>query len=225
MASGTMDVVIKNYNELVKDIENIEKQSEKVVQRTISDFKSRAPGWVSKEVVKEYNIKKSDVNETNKGVRRGRIKIRAGGKKINDLCILYQGRRLTPTHFGMSPEKMPELTDKKVTIRTGNKFHTVRSRAPITLSATIKKGHRVTINGKYNEPVFIAANPKKKDQYIPFQRKGKERTNFVSIRTVSVPQMITNEKVSKNIRKQINEKLGKRLEHHVKTALKQSKRG
>ena len=51
--------------------------------------------------------------------------------------------------------------------------------------------------------------------YIPFQRKSTNRTDVHPIKTVSLPQMITNEKVASNIYNVIDEKLGKRLEHHL----------
>ena len=55
MASGIMQVTIQRYNDVMDDINNMRAQSEKAIQRTISDFKSRGPSWISQEVCKEYN--------------------------------------------------------------------------------------------------------------------------------------------------------------------------
>lgn len=216
----TVNVVMENYDGLIKNIANINKQSEKAVQRTISDFKSRGPGWISQEIVKEYNIKKKDVNEAKKSVKKGGNKIKVAGTRVDNLSIVYWGRPLTLTHFGMTPRQIPRLTDKRVTAKIGNQFRTVRTRSPITVRATIKKGNTKVIKGEYDEPIFIAENPKKAGQYLPFQRRGKERTPVDVIKTVSVPQMVTNEKVAENIHGRINEELGKRLEHHLKTLVK-----
>lgn len=199
MATGAMNVVIENYRELTRDIENINKQSKKAVQRTISDFKSRGPGWVSQEVVKEYNIKKKDINEAKKGVSKGGNKIRIAGTRVDNLSILYQGRLLTPTHFGMKPTSRPAK----------NK--------PYVVSAQIKKGGGRKALGS---SVFLAPSGRAGTKQIPFQRRGTERTPIDVIKTVSVPQMVTNEKVAKEIQKRINQELGKRLDHHLKNLVK-----
>lgn len=192
--AGEMQIVIQGYDDLVKDINSMQAKSKKVVQRTVADFKSRGPGWVSQEVVKEYNIKKKDINEAKKGVKNaGTIKVR--GTKIDDLSIVYQGRLLTPTHFGMTPKARPE---------NGKRY---------TVQAKIKRG-----GGKkpLGHRVFLAHSGNDGSIQIPFQRRDKERLPIDVIKTVSVPQMITNEKVSRDIHDRINAELGKRLEHHMK---------
>ena len=197
MASGAMNVVIENYRELTRDIENINKQSKKAVQRTISDFKSRGPGWVSQEVVKEYNIKKKDINEAKKGVRKGGNKIRIAGTSVDNLSIVYQGRLLTPTHFGMKPTSRPAK----------NK--------PYVVSAQIKKGGgRKALGHK----VFLGQAPNGVN--LPFQRRGDARYPIDVIKTVSVPQMVTNEKVAEQIQTRVGQELGKRLDHHLKNLVK-----
>lgn len=199
MATGAMNVVIENYQSLVNDIQNIEKQSKKAVQRTISDFKSRGPGWVSQEIVKEYNIKKKDINEAKKGVSKGGNKIRIAGTSVDNLSILYRGRLLTPTHFGMRPTVRPAK----------NK--------PYAVTAQIKKGGGRKVLGR---SVFLAPSGSAGTKQIPFQRRGEARIPIDVIKTLSVPQMVTNEKVAENIQKRMKEELGKRLEHHLKNLVK-----
>ena len=140
---------------------------------------------------------------------------------MQDLRFTYKGRRLTPTHFKMSPQAP-----------TGGAY---------TLKATIIKGQRSKL-GKVKKLTkkqrkalgrnFKGMNPRTSDHspimlmhtgnahaggtdYIPFQRKSTSRTDVHPIKTVSLPQMITNEKVASNIYNVIDEKLGKRLEHHL----------
>ena len=199
MAAGSMSVVIQNYNTLTRDIQNINKQSKKAVQRTISDFKSRGPGWVSQEVTKEYNIKKKDVNEAKKSVSKGGNKIKVAGTRVDNLSILYQGRLLTPTHFKMKPTVRPE------------------NKAPYTVTAQIRKG---TGRKALGHKVFLAPSGSAGTIQIPFQRRGDARKPIDVIKTVSVPQMVTNEKVAEQIHKRINEELNKRLQHHLKNLVK-----
>lgn len=105
--SNEMKVVIDGYDNVVKEIQGMKAKSEKVVNCTVADFKSRGPGWVAQEVTKEYNIKKKEVNETKKGIIKGRSKIQIKGAKLDDLSLVYRGRLLTPTHFSMKPNMRP----------------------------------------------------------------------------------------------------------------------
>lgn len=195
--AGSMNIMIKGYDEIIKEINDMELKGKKVIQRTTSDFRSRGPGWISQEVTKEYNIKKKDVNETKTGVKnKGTIKVK--GVKIDEIAIEYKGRVLTPTHFSMLPKERKE-------------------RGPYVVSAKIKKsGNRKPLSSK----AFLAAAGGAGTTQIPFQRSGTERLPIEAIKTVSVPQMIDNERVSKNIYTRMNEELGKRLEHHMKQIMK-----
>lgn len=197
--SNSMKVVIDGYDEVIKEIQSMKAKSEKIVNRTVADFKSRGPGWVSQEVTKEYGISKKDVNETKKGVIKGRSKIRIKGAKLDDISIVYRGRLLTPTHFSMKPTMRPAK----------NK--------PYVVTAIIKKSKgRVALGNR----VFLKESGKQGTKQIPFQREGKERYPINAVKTVSVPQMITNESVKKNINERVNTELGKRLQHHLKQARK-----
>lgn len=193
MPTGAMDIVVDNYNEVIRDIRGMRAQGEKVVKRTVADFKKRAPAWVSQEVVKEYNIKKKEINSANKGSRNAGT-IRVHGVKIDDMALVYQGRVLTPTHFGMTPKARPQ---------NGRAY---------TVSATIKKGQKKVLGSK----VFLAKSGREGTIHIPFQREGATRLPIKPIKTISIPQMITNDKVSENINTRINQELGKRLQHHMK---------
>lgn len=62
---------IKHLDALQKKIEGIEAASEKAVKRLVSDFKTRAPGWVSTAVTNVYGIKKADIKQSLR-VRRSR---------------------------------------------------------------------------------------------------------------------------------------------------------
>lgn len=191
MASGIMQITIRGYDDIIKSINNMRAQSEKAIQRTISDFKTRAPSWISQEICKEYNIKKKDVNEHKKGVKnQGQIKVK--GTKIDNIEIIYQGRVLTPTHFGMKPAGRQDKPYQ------------------VTVQITKKGGRKVL-----GTNVFLASSGGADTAQIPFQRRGKARTPIDAVKTLSVPQMISNADVSSNIQKRINEEMKKRLEHNL----------
>ncbi len=62
---------------------------------------------------------------------------------------------------------------------------------------------------------FLAPVRAGSDKYIIFQRKGKVRTDMYSLRTVSVPQMVGNDKVKAKIEEKIMGAAEQRLRHHL----------
>ena len=93
--------------------------SARALQSTVRDAKQRIPGWVAAEVTKQYGVSKKQVTSNELG------SMRISGDTMQDLRFTYKGRRLTPTHFKMSP-KYP----------TGGAY---------TLKATILRGQRSTL--------------------------------------------------------------------------------
>lgn len=199
--ANTIDVVIDGYEDVIHRIDSMHKNSAKVINRTMGDFRSRGPGWVSQEVVKEYNIKKKDVNAAKKGVKNvGNVKV--SGVTLDNLEIHYQSRLLTPTHFSMKPASRPA---------NGKAYN---------VTAQIKKmGARKALSHK----AFLSQSGGEGTTHIPFQRKGQSRYPIEPIKTVSVPQMIDNSHVNEDIYKRINEELGKRLEHNLNRILSKGK--
>ena len=195
---GTLNITIKNYDSIITELKKTTSRGEKIVNRTIGDFKSRGPGWVSQEVVKEYNIKKSDVNEHKKDAKnKGSIKVR--GVKLDNIQIIYKGRVLTPTHFGMKPKTRPK-------------------KGPYIVTAQIKKNEPRKSLG---QSVFLAKAGGEGTTQIPWQRDGNvKRLPVLVVKTLSVQQMITNEKVSEGIYSRINEEMGKRLAHNMERIMK-----
>lgn len=55
-----------------------------------------------------------------------------------------------------------------------------------------------------------------------WKRKGKKRTPVVLLRTLSVPQMISNEETLKSIEEAANKKLQERIEHEIDWRLKKA---
>lgn len=80
--------------DLSRVIEGLDKEKEnagKVIQRTMSDLYTRAPGWINKEIRKEYSMSGKD------GTLKSSVTVT--GNKLSDIKITYKSRRLTTTHF------------------------------------------------------------------------------------------------------------------------------
>ena len=208
--SGSMTVSLKGYAKLTQELKALNKDSEAVLRRTTSDFKSRAPAWVAAAVSETYDIKKSEVSKAKTSAKPAG-KVEVSGILVDNVQLTFSGRVLTPTHFGMKPKTRPKSTkdENGKTIRKARKY---------TVTAEIIRGQRKALGSN----VFLGTN--KGTGEIPFQRTGDSRTPIQAIKTLSIPQMITNEKVSAQIQKNIEEGLTKRLDNHVKQAMaKQSK--
>lgn len=222
---GEVTIGIPRFSELVQNLREINKDAQKAVQATLNDFKNRAPAWVSAGVTEVYGIKKSDVKATFKRAVKGPGVIRIRGVSVDNIQLEYEGRRLTPTHFKMKPTKPPtkRLKNAKVIQGAGvnfagkpGAFATVHPIAPYQITAEFFKGKRQPLRSD----VFLAEN--NGSGFIPFQRTGDGRTAIKSIRTLSIPQMITG-RAAEPIQEKIEEGLSARLNHNVERAMKQSK--
>ena len=206
-----------HISKVSEKLEKMKEAPRKVIERTVADAKKRVPGWVAAEVAEQYGIKKKEVGDGKTS------KIKVEGKGWNDLRLKYSGRVLTPTHFQMSPTapKPGGGYTLKATIIKGQ-------RSTLGKVKKLSKKQRAALGDNFKKkgtqssdhsPIMLmhtGAKSGDKTQFIPFQRKSTNRKDIQAIKTVSVPQMISNERVRPNIQQAIDEKLGKRIEHHMK---------
>jgi hypothetical protein len=195
---------IKNFEKLQKQLKSIETGGKQAVTDTINDLKRRTPGWVATAVTGYYNIKKSEITPQGKGETKKKAgSIQAIGETLEEFAIAYKGRALTPTHFKMRPTTRPE----------GNKKYTVTSE-------TIK-GVRKRLS-RHGYKAFLGTT-KARDadgvQQIPFVREGDGRTPILSIKSISLPQMVDNPHVRDAINATLSEGFKKRIEHNVQRRL------
>ena len=207
---------IKNYNALQKQLKQMQKAPQKVIDRTLSDMKTRVPTWIAAEVANVYGVKKAEVNSGSLG------KMTVKGDTLKTIKIKYTGRVLTPTHFGMTPKapgknaytlKASILKGEKATLGKVKKM-TKKQRAALAKNFT-----RSGTQSSTHSPIMLMSTGNKKEggtNYIPFQRKSTDRKDVEAIKTLSLPQMVSSERTAPNITKAINEGLEKRLEQHMK---------
>lgn len=193
---STIKAQIKNLQEVRRNLENIKAAGEKAVKRTVSDIRSRAPGWVSQEVAAVYGIKKGEINPAGKGAKAGSISVH--GETIDNLQLVYSGRVLTPTHFGMTPRSRPAS-------QPGGRPR------KYTVKAAVFKGQKKTLGSN----VFLGGSAS-----IPFKRVGSGRLPIKAVKTLSVPQMVGSDRVMPQVEKRLNEEIEKRLDNNVKNAMK-----
>ncbi len=210
------------YRQTIKELESLKGKSERVIKRLMADARTRVPGWVASEVTQVYNIKKSEITPAKVGQSKksaGSISVR--GETIDGLEIVYRGRALTPTHFGMTPKAPRDSYTLKAEIIKGRKS-VLGQKKKLTKKQRKALGKNFRRQGAHisdHSPIMLMGTGNAREggtNYIPFQRKSTRRTDIQAIKTVSLPQMVSSDRTSEAINAAINEGMQKRLEQHMK---------
>lgn len=215
---GSFTVATSGGAELVKRLRKLENGGEVAIQRTVSDFKTRAPAWVSKGIREHYGVDTAAIKDAATRPKRGKTSIKVAGVTVDGATLEYKGRLLTPVHFKMSPKKAPDDQQKKPVripgqaIADGSPVAMMKPPKKYKVKATIIKGKRVTMPAN----TFLQTA---KNATIPFQRTSEARYPIDAVRTLSVPQMIDG-RARETIEQYISEGLTKRFEHHINQAMK-----
>ena len=191
MAYTTINIDTKQIERLAKELKGFEKEVAEATYHALNRTVDHVFAQVGKIVPKAYAIKKKDVTETLKKNKPSHSKLEASVTSI--------GRRLSFAHFPYTP-KTPRRSKRSV-------FDTA-------VMATIKKSKGKVLSRKG----FVASTGAKsaeKTQYNVFKRLGKSRLPIAPIRTLSVPQMITNEKVGEQVQQSAQTMLEQRLDHEI----------
>lgn len=217
--SGAFSVTMKDGAKLAKKLQKLEDGGETAIKRTVSDFTSRAPAWVSKGIRQHYGVNTAAINEAGPKTKRGASSVKVAGVSVDGASLEYKGRTLTPLHFSMSPKARPATQQaKKIRVpgqalSTGSPVAMVSPPKKYTVRATIIKGNRAAMK----QGTFIASG--NGGSTLPFQRTGEGRTPIEAVRTLSVPQMISG-RAKETIEELIGTNLEKRFEHYIQQAMK-----
>lgn len=220
--SGAFSITMKNGAQLAQKIGKLKEGGETALKRTVSDFASRAPGWIKQGIRQHYGVDVGAINEAGPRKKKGATHVHISGVTVDGMTLEYKGRTLTPTHFGQSPRSRPSGTKSKyikvpgqaVNTEGGSPVATIRPPKKYTVKATIVKGHRASMA----PGTFIASG--NGGSTLPFQRTGDGRMPIEGVRTLSVPQMISGDRAKPTIERLLSENLEKRFEHHVQQAMK-----
>ena len=213
-------ISVKDVDKLKKQLEQMQKAPKTVLQRTLSDVRNRGPGWIAKGVTQEYAVKAGEIT----GGKVGKVK--AEGNSVDELQIKITGRRLTPTHFNMKPQapKVGGSYTIKATIKKGER-KTIGTVKKLTKKQRAALGKNFTSSGSRNSPQSpwmlskTGTTDPNKVPYIPFQRREQPGKLMYVFRTLSLPQMVKEGKdgpMHDTVAQQLNDNIGKRLEHHMK---------
>ena len=216
---GSYSVSCSGSAEIVKRLYKLENGGKVAIQRTVSDFATRAPGWVSKGIREHYGVDTAAIKDASQKPKRGRTSIKVAGVTVDGATLEYKGRTLTPVHFKMSPKKRPEVQQRELAripgqiIGSGSPVAMIRPPKAYTVKATIIKGKRASLPAG----TFIASG--RGGSTLPFQRTSEGRLPIEAVRTLSVPQMIDG-RARGTIEETLSTKLGERFQHHIQQAMK-----
>lgn len=213
-----VDVKVEGLEDILTGLDKRKEYVAKAVNSTCKEFKSRAPGWINRAVAHHYTIKEKEVKDSLKAKHNCGTTV-LGGITLDDIRLEYRGRVLTFAHFKFTPKDPGINLRKKRTLIPGQR---TTSESPVVwayqhkarkVMVTVKRGHKEILKGKYLTTPFIASM--NGSPVMPFQRTAQKNQTVKSMRSVSIPQMITNDKVAEDINGRIDRQLGKRLQHHL----------
>lgn len=215
---GGFSVSCSGGAELVKRLHKLENGGKEAIERTVSDFTTRAPAWVSKGIREHYGVDTAAIKDAAQRPRRGKTSVNVAGITVDGASLVYKGRTLTPVHFKMSPKQRPEGQQKNLdrvpgqAIGDGSPVAMIAPPKKYKVKATIIKGKRSTLPaGTFLTTAHNAT--------LPFQRTGDGRYPIEAVRTLSVPQMIDG-RAHDTIEETLSTNLEKRFEHHISRAMK-----
>lgn len=156
------------------------------LNRTMDHVVTKAGQLVSK----SYAVKSSEVKESFKGG------IKKPTKSNLNASVTSIGHTLSIAHFPHSPSSPGKKSIIKVKIKKSEGYKAINTNPKPFIMTT-------------------GAKTEDKTQFNVFKRVGKERFPVKVIRTLSIPQMITNENVGSQIQEAATTKLNERLEHEI----------
>ena len=210
--SSTIDFKV----DMLKDVKTVYKElkaeQKKKMGLVMRDCRRDVPATVAKAVSKRYNLKTSEMKPPavkvnvdkngNKYKSKKAVEVRVDGEDLDSMAIVYRGRRLTVQRFNMNPKKPVGFT--------GRPGH--RKRVKKDIQATVLRGKRSSV--KMNGHRTFIANVRGVNQAV-HAKEGDRKIDFIA-KTLSVPIMIDNKEVRKDINKGINETVSKSLKRRYK---------
>lgn len=199
--------------EALAELKEIEKKSQRAMERTMKDIRSRGPAWIAKGITKDYSITSAQVKNLSK--------LRVTGSGVSDLTFTYTGRMLSPTHFKMAPTapkpgaytiKASIVRGRRSTIGKVKKL-TKKQRANIGRNFA-RKGTR---NSPSSPPMLVHSKAKGGASYLPLIRTKQPGRPEKAVKVISVPQMIQTKDgtVKASVKKELNDGIRKRFDHNL----------
>ncbi|HEX9061996.1 MAG TPA: phage tail protein [Clostridia bacterium] len=204
MANDTVKIDTRQLDRLTNELKGFEKEVAEAAKLALNRSIDYTITQTTRFVTRNYSIKSADIKKSFDGG------IKKTSRSDLTATITSKGHTLSFAHFPYTPKN--NIRAKKSNIRAKKSIFS----SMVMVNIIKSKGKIVSRKG------FVAstgATSQDKTQFNVFKRLGKARLPIATIRTLSIPQMITNEKVGPLIQKAAQEKFDERLEHEIIRAM------
>lgn len=196
---------------VLKHMSEIEGNARKVEQYTVNDMRRAIPGIVSDGVCRIYQIKRSEVAQSQKngkGRNSGKASVRTSfsGNTIASLAVSFTGRK--HAKWPTKPKRPPKT--RRFIKRGGRKYSVPRA---YQVKVETYRGHPSIVKAKGKYRVFVLPG-----RGMPFVVGSSNRPMIKG--SSSVPQAITHKKSMALWRPALNKKLETRFYHHFNRFMK-----
>ena len=210
MSNNIIYANTKQLDDIAESLKDYPEELVRVMNSVLARATASVRSEVAKQIPKVYGITHKKVNDTlNSGGRKVKNIMGAAGEGSVSIEIL--GRPLTLNRFQHSPNEPPEQTKgkKRRIFHVKAMFLHEKGKLPIG-----------PIHGKDNKlkSVFFMPTKSGSERYLFAYRTGEKKGNrekLKVIRSVSVPQMVTNEQVGPVIVEKVNKVIFNRLGHEI----------
>lgn len=167
---------------------------------------------VGRQIPKVYGVPQKEIRSALNSKQR-KVKIVTGAAGEGSVSVAVFGRPLTMTRFRHTPQSPPQAAKS-------GKRRAFRVKALVSRESGMKSVGPVRGLDSTNKPVFLMP-AKKKDgsgSYLFAFRTGAKKgtkEKLKVIRTLSIPQMVTNDQVGPGIVDKVNQTVFKRLTHEL----------
>lgn len=211
MANNVLYANTSQLDEIADLLKGFPKEAVRVMNDVIHRTTNTVRVEAGRQIPTVFAIKQSEIREAlNSGKRKVRTITGTAGE--GSISVEVVGRPLTVTRFQCSPKSPPSRTKKGKT----RKF-TIK--AMIRRASGMKAvGPVVGLDGR-SKSVFLMPVKSGSERYVFARRTGKSTSTgheeVKVLRTVSIPQMVTDENVGPKIVEKVNETMFKRLTHDL----------
>lgn len=202
--------------DMLKDVKTVYKElkaeQKKKMGLVMRDLRRDVPAVVAKSVSKKFNLKTSEMKppavkiSVNKSGQKFKSKkavdVKVEGDSIESMWIEYCGRRLTVQRFGMNPKNPAKFT--------GRPGHRKRVKKEVKYSVYRGSQTKARMDG---HRTFVT-NVRGLNQAV-YAKDGSRDIDVIA-KTYSVPDMVDDKGVRKDIHKGINETVSKSLKRRYK---------
>lgn len=215
----SIGIDMKPLERLAKELKKFPKEMGRAASNAVKDTVKRTERKIPSIVRTEYAIEKDVVQD------HGRAVVKAG-KIMPQACIRYSGHKLSLARFTTSPRvsdmakapaRQPQRIRAKIKKSTGSKVLKAVQGRSVYIGPT---GANDPAPFKIQAILFRRTGAAKvtpsKGRY---RGKGIKREPVEALRSTSVPQMISNPAISKQIESYAAETMSKRVDHYVKREL------